>query len=122
MAFSDWSTTAASNTSIGGISIAEGCPPSNLNNAAREMMAQLRAAFAPGLSAFFVAADPTAALGILGGLSKGGDTVTGNIVRYGRGPHLHHANPAFGSGEVFYTAVGAPDPTSVAGDVWFTGS
>lgn len=40
--FLDWDTTANNNSDIGGINIAEGCPPSNINNAIREMMAQLR--------------------------------------------------------------------------------
>jgi hypothetical protein len=39
---SEWSTTAASNTDIGGININEGCPPSGINNAIRELMAQVR--------------------------------------------------------------------------------
>lgn len=43
MAVSDWSTTADNNTSIGGVNIGEGCPAGNLNNAQREMMAQLKA-------------------------------------------------------------------------------
>lgn len=43
-AYSDWDTTAANNTDIGGISIAEGCAMANLNNAQREMMAQLKTA------------------------------------------------------------------------------
>lgn len=37
-----WSTTAASNTDVGGVSIAEGMAPSGVNNAMREMMAELR--------------------------------------------------------------------------------
>jgi len=41
--FLDWDTTANNNTDVGGINIAEGCPPSNINNAIREAMAQLRA-------------------------------------------------------------------------------
>lgn len=41
-AVTDWSTTAASNTDIGGISLAEGVMlPSAVNNALREMMAQI---------------------------------------------------------------------------------
>lgn len=40
-AVADWSTTAASNTDIGGISIAEGMSPGNVNNAMRETMAQI---------------------------------------------------------------------------------
>lgn len=43
MAFSDWSTTAASNTSIGGISIQGTNVVKNFDNALREMMAQLKA-------------------------------------------------------------------------------
>lgn len=39
---SEWSSTAANNTDIGGIDIAEGCAPSGINNAIREMMAQVK--------------------------------------------------------------------------------
>jgi hypothetical protein len=39
---SEWSATPANNTDIGGIDIAEGCAPSGINNAIREMMAQLK--------------------------------------------------------------------------------
>ena len=37
----DWDTTAANNTDVGGINIDEGWPPENVNNAARETMSQL---------------------------------------------------------------------------------
>ena len=39
---SEFSATAANNTDIDGINIAEGCPPSTINNAIRELMAQLK--------------------------------------------------------------------------------
>jgi hypothetical protein len=39
---SEYSATAANNTDIGGIDIAEGCAPSGINNAIRELMAQLK--------------------------------------------------------------------------------
>lgn len=39
---SEWSTTPASNTDIDGINIAEGCAPSGINDAIRDMMAQIR--------------------------------------------------------------------------------
>lgn len=42
----DWDTTAANNTDIGGINIGEGCPAAGINNGFREMMAQLKAYFA----------------------------------------------------------------------------
>lgn len=37
----DWSTTAANNTDIGGISLAEGWAAANVNNAIRELMKQV---------------------------------------------------------------------------------
>jgi len=39
---SDWSSTAGSNTDIDGINLAEGMLPSDVNNALREMMSQLK--------------------------------------------------------------------------------
>ena len=39
---SEWSSTPASNTDVGGINIAEGMAPSDVNNAMREMMAQIK--------------------------------------------------------------------------------
>lgn len=41
MAVEDWSTTAGSNTSIDGTNIAENCPPGNINNAIRAIMANI---------------------------------------------------------------------------------
>lgn len=40
--YDDWDTTAGNNTDIGGISIAENCAAANINNAIRELMAQLK--------------------------------------------------------------------------------
>lgn len=42
MAFSDYSSTPGSNTSIAGINIAENCSPANLNNALRQLMADAK--------------------------------------------------------------------------------
>ena len=39
---SEYSSTAANNTDIANINIAEGCAPSGINNAIRELMAQLK--------------------------------------------------------------------------------
>jgi len=39
---SEFSSTPGNNTDIDGINIAEGCAPSNINNAIRELMAQLK--------------------------------------------------------------------------------
>lgn len=42
MSVLNYSTNASSNTTVGGVSIAEGMPPGNVNNAMREMMADTR--------------------------------------------------------------------------------
>lgn len=42
MPIRDYSQTAASNTSISSINIAEGCPPSNINDAIRQALADIR--------------------------------------------------------------------------------
>tara|TARA_R100001369_G_scaffold81979_1_gene113424 strand:- start:1475 stop:1951 length:477 start_codon:yes stop_codon:yes gene_type:complete len=39
---SEWSSTAGSNTDVGGVNINEGCPPATINNALREIMAQVK--------------------------------------------------------------------------------
>lgn len=48
----DWSTTAGSNTTVGGVSIAEGMSAGNVNNAIRAAMAAIRASFATALESF----------------------------------------------------------------------
>jgi microcystin-dependent protein len=45
MSVADWSTTASRNTTVDSISIAEGCPPGNVNDAIRAVMANIRALF-----------------------------------------------------------------------------
>lgn len=42
MSVADYNTDPNSNTSISGINIAEGCPPSGINNAIRQMMADIK--------------------------------------------------------------------------------
>jgi hypothetical protein len=66
MAVSDYSTTPGSNTSISGINIAEGCSPANINNAIRQLMADVRG--------FYNAAQPLdAALTSIAGLTTAAD-------------------------------------------------
>lgn len=47
----DYETTAGNNTDIQSVNIAEGCAPSNINNAIRELMADLAGAFQGGVTA-----------------------------------------------------------------------
>ena len=42
MAVQDWCATASANTTIDGININEGCAPANINNAIRQVMADVR--------------------------------------------------------------------------------
>ena len=46
----NWSTTAGSNTSVGGVSIAEGMAPSNVNNAMRATNAAVQAFWIDAMS------------------------------------------------------------------------
>lgn len=119
VAFSDWSSNQSENTNVGPTFIGENCPPGNLNNGIREVMAQLRAAFSRSLGSFFASntvADARTALKVVG--TEGVDQMTANLVRSGAGPHLYHTNASFASGRVFVTASGAADPTSLPGDIW----
>jgi len=39
---SEWDSNPANNTDVGGVNIGEGCPPSNINNAIRMTMSQIK--------------------------------------------------------------------------------
>lgn len=72
MAVADWSTTAADNTTVGPVNIAEGCPAGNMNNMGREMMAQI-AAWRDGLGTSYQAKDAT--LTAIAGLTTAADQI-----------------------------------------------
>ena len=78
----DWSSTAGSNTSVGGVNIAEGMSPALVDDAMRQIMAICRSTFDPSLQNFLNAsaqlpianggtgaASAAAALAALGGLA-----------------------------------------------------
>lgn len=58
MSFSTWSTTPSSNASTLGIDIGEGCRAENINNALRQIMADIRAAVVADLDGFLSGANP----------------------------------------------------------------
>ena len=60
------------------------------------------------------------ATGVAAALPLTGGTVSGNIVRQGAGVHAYWNDAAMTGGRIFITAVGASDPTSQPGDIWFT--
>jgi hypothetical protein len=82
MAFSDWSTTASSNSTTLGVNIGEGCPPSNVNNAIRQVMADMRTAISPTLAAFLAStslSQARSALEVASPTSSASLTAFGNL-------------------------------------------
>lgn len=102
--FSDWSATASSNTTVAGINIAENCPPANINNALREIMAAAKT---------FDTGKADGSLYVL----KSSSVLSTNAIVTGRGAALHHNNGANASGKIFVQASGATAPTMADGDI-----
>lgn len=108
MSYTTWSTTASANTTVNGVNIAEGCPPGNMNNGLREVMA--------GVAQLRDAVPSTTGL-----MPQAGGTFSGTQPIYtGRGAYLHHNDSANASGRVYILADGSPNPTSPSnGDLVF---
>ena len=108
MPVSDYSTTPALNVTISGINIAENCPPGNLNNALRQMMADVKglqgqipdtSALVPASGAVFSGTQPTFTA---------------------RGAYLHHNDATNASGRVYVLPDGSSNPASPSnGDIVF---
>lgn len=81
MPIKDYSVTPASNSSIGGINIAEGCNPANVNNAIRQGMADQALEFA---TISDVAAAATVNLGDYAGIVR--FSGSGTITSFGTAP------------------------------------
>lgn len=64
------------------------------------------------------ASTASAACAALGALELVGGTMTGNIVRSGKGIHAYFDNSGMSSGKIFIQAIGA-DPTGGPGDIVF---
>ena len=100
MSYLTWSTTASANVTVNGVNIAEGCPPGNLNNGLREVMAG-------------VASLRDAVPSITGLAPLTGAVFTGTQPIYtGRGAYLHNADSANSSGRVSLLPVGSANPSS----------
>jgi len=99
---SQYDRVAANNTDINNININEGCPPSTINNAIREMMAQLKE-FQTGFAG--------------DGLTVGGELVSPNALRITGSLKL---DSSFGSaGQVLVSSGSSTTPTW--GDAFVTG-
>lgn len=107
MAVSDYSTTPDNNITIGGTNIAEMCAAGNLNNAIRQMMADVRVMYngLPDISAY---------------VTKTGGVFSGTQPKYtGEGAFFHWADPALISGKCYVQAAGGTAPTMAEGDLLF---
>jgi hypothetical protein len=105
MAVNDWSTNPAQNVSISGTNIGEGCPPGNINNALRQIMADVRVFYNNSTSG-----------GTASYVTKSGGVFTGNPVYSGRGGYHHHNDPGMTSGRWFVQASGGTVPAMANGD------
>jgi len=92
MGFSDYNANPDLNTSISGVNIGEGCPPSGINNAIRQLMADAKVADG----------------GYMKGTTSGGSQIVGSLTISGAanlaggmtvtGDALHNNNIAFAAG------------------------
>ena len=71
---SEWSSTPANNTDIDSINIAEGCAPSGINDAIRELMAQVKDLYAGTSGDLIAVAGGGTGVGTLTGIVKGNGT------------------------------------------------
>lgn len=101
MAVSDWSSTAASNTTINGVSIAEGCAPSNINDAIRYVMASVRVMY-----------DNLPSTTNL--MPKSGGAFAGSITRSSAGGYLYHNASSLTGGAVYVQTTATALPSSPA--------
>ncbi len=124
----DYNTTPATNTSINGIDISEGCSPAGYNNALRQIMADIKTwtiSYAPislpvslanGGTGATTASAAFNAVAAAGGAIGGDTTINGKMTRLSYGVHPHFASTSMTGGRIYVQAVGA-DPTVNPGDI-----
>jgi len=71
---SEWSSTPANNTDIDSINIAEGCAPSGINDAIRELMSQVKDLYSGTTGDLIAVAGGGTGAGTLTGIIKGNGT------------------------------------------------
>ena len=116
MSVADYNTDPDSNTSISGINIAEGCPPSGINNAIRQMMADVKTfidspTFSGGMivssGATIDSVTVTSGATISGGISAdtltvtSGATISGGMTVDGKGLVYDSGNQTVGGEKTF---------------------
>jgi hypothetical protein len=108
MAVQDWDNDPNLNITIDGINIAEGCPPQNVNNGLRSIMAGVRVLYddLPDVEGFAPLAGP---------VFTGAQPIFEN-----EGAFLHHANSSFVSARIHLLPEGSAQPAAASnGDMAF---
>lgn len=106
MSVADWSTNPASNTSIDGVNIAEGCPAANMNDSVRRVMASVRVMY-DGLP------------NVSGLMPKSGGVFLTNPTLTGAGGYLYNASASSTGGKITIQALGGAAPSGPQnGDLW----
>lgn len=103
MSFGSYSSTPANNVSINGISIAENCPASNVNNALRQLAADGAELYAT-----------VAAISVSSYMPLAGGAFTGNITRSGAGAYSYYADTSLTSGAEYVQLTATALPSSPA--------
>ncbi len=124
MAIASYSTTPALNVSINGLNIAEGMARGDINNAFRELMADIKTwtnSYSPVSTPVSIANGGTGAItasAALTALAASGGTIGGNLTRSGKGVHPYWGSTSATGGQMYLQAVGS-DPTVNPYDVVF---
>lgn len=100
----DWSETPASNGTVDGINIAEGCPAGNVNGAIRSIMA--------GVKTMYLALPSVA-----GYVTRTAGSFLTNPTFSGRGGYVHFNDTSLTSGRIFVQPSGGAAPTMANGDI-----
>lgn len=108
MSFGSYSTTPASNISINGISITEGCAAGNVNDAIRQLMADGRELY-----------NTVQDIDVSTYMPKTGGTFTGTILRSGAGAHLYHSSSSLTSGSITVQPLSSSLPSAGEGKIVF---
>jgi hypothetical protein len=95
--------------SLNGISVAEGCAASNINDAIRQLAADGRSLY-----------DTVAGINVSNLMPLSGGTFTGQIKRSGGGGYFYNANSTQAGGKVSFLATGSALPAAPSeGDMVF---
>lgn len=116
-------STPSLNVSINGINIGEGMARADMNNALRQMMADIKAwtdayAVAVPISIANGGTGQTTANAGFNALAAAGGTVTGTLKQASKGAYPFWGSTSMTGGQMYIQAIGS-DPTTNPGDIVF---